>query len=206
MRQQDLLYPYSFEERKPLLRDGVLFIPKRYEHQGLVSEKKAPLFVEFCSGNGEWIIEKAMRHPEVYWVAVEKKFDRVRKIWAKMKNRNIQNLLIVAGEAEAYAQFYLAPESVDQIFINFPDPWPKGRHAKHRLIQPPFIEQLRVCMKPGAGLTLVTDDLPYRNQMESVVGEYLQPEKCEGEGYGTSYFHRLWLEKGKEIHYLHFKR
>lgn len=212
MRQQDLRYPYSFAERKPIFHNQVLFIPRHYSlHEEWKEELLAqdrPIFVEFCSGNGEWIINKALEYPDIQWVAVEKKFDRIRKIWVKKEQKGLKNLLIVAGEAETYAQFYLKEGSVDQIFVNFPDPWPKDRHAKHRLIQTPFMDTLAHCMKQSAIFTLVTDDVPYRDQVIDVLSEHplFSPQEVNHEGYGSSYFHRLWVEKGRDIHYIRYQR
>lgn len=214
MKQQDLRYPHSFKERRPIFQDQVLFVPRHYfaheEWQTPIFADEKPLFVEYCSGNGEWIIDKAKKFPEVNWVAVEKKFDRVRKIWVKAKNQGIKNLVVVAGEAESYTQFYLKTESVDQVFVNFPDPWPKDRHAKHRIIQPAFIQMVTRSLKQGALVTLVTDDTPYKEQMVDVMEKSGFFESTSDgpnlEEYGSSYFHRLWVEKGKEIYYLKFKK
>jgi tRNA (guanine-N7-)-methyltransferase len=214
MKQQDLHYPHSFKERKPVFLDQVLFVPRHYfsheEWQIPIFLDNRPLYIEYCSGNGEWIIDKAKAFPNVNWVAVEKKFDRVRKIWVKAKNQGIKNLVVVAGEAETYAKFYLKPESVDRVFVNFPDPWPKDRHAKHRIIQTSFIQMVSNSLKPDALVTLVTDDTDYKEQMTDVMEKSalfsLSDDGPSLEEYGSSYFHRLWVSKGKEIHYLKFKK
>ena len=67
-----------------------------------------PLRIEYCSGNGAWIAEKAMLHPEINWVAVEKKFSRAKKIGAKAKKLNLRNLLVIYGEAYIASCLYFS--------------------------------------------------------------------------------------------------
>ena len=89
--------------------------------------------------------------------------------------------------------------------MNFPDPWPKERHAKHRLIQSSFQKELYRTVKKGGSVTLVTDSTPYLEQMEREMGEWA-PKKEDFTNYGGSYFKRLWLSMGLEIHYLCYER
>ena len=113
----------------------------------------------------------------------------------------------VYGEAHHTIQKFLPHESVDKIFINFPDPWPKRRHAKYRLVQTPFIEQMKRILKTGGEVCIVTDDQPYSDQIMKLMLKAFTPKHAaphyltELEGYGTSYFEDLWREKKKEIRY-----
>lgn len=222
MKPTDLKFPFKWEERSPLIRDGVLFIPWHYfSHDSWVHPgwddpalfgKKGPISVEFCSGNGTWIAEKARENPDWLWIAVERRFDRVRKIWSKKKNYSLSNLIVVAGQAEDFIEHYLKEDSVDAVYINFPDPWPKNKHAKNRLLQKPFAEKLARVVKKGGDACFVTDDAPYCQQMIAVMRETvgwtsLHPDPfyiTQLEGYGASYFDDLWRAKGREIHYLQF--
>lgn len=217
MRAKDLRYPYSWEERRPALHQRVFFVPPHYQkHDGTLLppfEEGRAVFIEYCSGNGAWVLEKA-REKNAFWLAVEKKFDRVSKVWAKMQNLNLDNLIIVCGEALTFSQNYLPASSIDGIFINFPDPWPKAKHAKNRLIQPPFVAELARILKPGAAMMLVTDDPPYAQQViekmqenRAFVAAFAPPHfVTDWKDYGTSYFDSLWRAKGKTIHYILFKK
>ncbi len=200
------------------MQDGVLYIPSFYsEHEKwsfpgfeTIFGRSAPVFVEYCSGHGDWVIQKALAQPDACWIAVEKRFDRVRRIWAKMHNFNVPNLLIVCGEAQVFSRFYLPAQSVDGFFINFPDPWPKNKHAKHRLVQQPFLDDLIRAGKSGAEVAIATDDLPYAQQAVEVFQTPWQsrlpaPHYTTGvESYGSSWFERLWKELGRTIYYLQF--
>jgi len=215
--QSKLLYPHPWEERKPALSQGVLFIPKHYTAHGL----QEPLFpsqreicIEYCSGNGAWVLNKAKAYPECYWVAVEQKFERAQKIWRKKEKEQMNNLLIVCGEALTFTKYYLPESCISQVYLNFPDPWPKTKHAKNRLVQKPFVEELARVVKQEGKTTFVTDDEPYAEQMvrEMCASSFWRstfPDPffvLEWPEYGTSYFDALWREKGRAIRYMNFER
>jgi len=222
MKRDKLHFPYKWEERKPQISEGVFFIPDHYySHEkwtfpswATIFGNNSPVHIEYGSGNGMWVLEKALAS-SVNWVAVEYRFDRVQKIWSKMKHLNIKNLFIICGEAQTFTKKYLPNSSIDQIFVNFPDPWPKSRHAKHRLFQSCFIRELLRILKPMGTLTAVTDDATYGEQIHSKMlsassweSTFPAPHfitEWEG-GYGSSYFDTLWRQKGKLIRYFQFKK
>lgn len=206
---KELIIPFSWEERRvEQIEPHFLFIPSQISHL----ENRQVFFdlpatnIEFCSGTGDWIVEKAKANPATGWIAVEKKFERAKKIWQKLKKKNLSNLMVVCSDASDFIKFY--SPSANHIFVNFPDPWPKRRHEKHRLIQVPFLKDLQSIEVQRA--TCVTDDQPYALQM---LQEF---EKCsewqldfhinEWPEYGNSYFESLWKKKGRLIHYLSFVR
>ena len=174
MKPKDLPYPFSWKERCPLLIDSIFYVPKYYfKHDSSLFPKLSsyfensnPVHVEYCSGNGEWIIQKALKHPEINWIAIEYQFKRVRKIFSKSQNYKIQNLLIISGEALTFSKEYLLNDSIDAVYVNFPDPWPKERHAKNRLIQAQFINELKRILKDKGTVTFATDNLPYLSQIQ----------------------------------------
>ncbi|MGM0440777.1 MAG: tRNA (guanosine(46)-N7)-methyltransferase TrmB [Chlamydiota bacterium] len=224
MKPKNLAPPFSWEDRQVLLGDSVLFVPdylsdyEDYDFPGWESPQvfgnDNPVFVEFCSGNGAWIAQQAQNNPDKNWVAVEKRFDRVRKIWSKAKNLELSNLFTVCGDARLFVNYYIEDGSVTGVFVNFPDPWPKERHAKHRLIQSEFVKECARIIKPGGFIMLVTDDKPYSQQMlEVLVGNddfrpcYPDPYYITDlEDYGSSFFNELWQTKGRTIHYIKFER
>ena len=226
MKAKDFKCPFTWSERRPLFSDRVLLVPEYYDRHAeewsfpgwedplFFGREGAPVYIEYCSGNGAWIIEKARRHPEQNWIAVEKRFDRVRKIWARAKKFQLNNLIVVDGEAQPFTKYYLPEASVDGVYVNFPDPWPKERHAKHRLLQEPFVSDMARILKKGASAVFVTDDEPYCQQIISVMLEngawdsvipdpYFTTEWCD---YGTSFFDELWRTKGRHIRYMQFNK
>lgn len=222
MKPKHLKPPLTWVERRPLIQGRILFVPHYYDrhHEWSfpgwespeVFGRKAPIEAEYCSGNGHWIVEKARAHPERNWVAVERQFDRVRKIWSKMHNLALSNLFIVCGEALAFTQFYVPDHSFAAIYINFPDPWPKERHAKNRLLQEPFITEMTRVSVVGAKATIVTDHFEYAAQISKAMLANQDWDPCfptpyfvtEWEDYGTSYFEALWREQGLKIYYMQY--
>ena len=220
MRPKDLKFPFTWNERKPTFYQGVLIIPQYYDshhlwkdEMGLLLKKKS-IHIEYCSGNGDWVLEKAIQNPSQFWVAVEMQFKRVKKIWSKMRNRGIENLLIVCGEGLTFTRHYLQSGIATEAFINFPDPWPKDRHAKHRIIQQPFVEELARILKKEGTATYATDDADYSRQMidemtshQSWKSRLPKPYFIQDwEDYGSSWFENLLREKGQNFYYMQFEK
>ncbi len=195
------------------LEEGNNFAFPGWSDQSLFGNQN-PLRIEYCSGNGSWIVDKAINHPEINWVAIEKKFSRASKIGSKAHKLHLNNLIVVYGEAFAVSSLYFPNECCEGAYINFPDPWPKRRHAKNRLIQPKFLDQVCRLLKKEALFTLVTDDPDYSKQMLEEMARHAGFEShlpspyyiTELQGYGSSYFEELWREKGKVIRYHQFKK
>lgn len=173
-----------------------------------------PVFVEYCSGNGAWINERAKATPEINWIAVERDFSRVRKIVNKRNRASIPNLYVIAGEAQMASDLLFPRHSIEEVYINFPDPWPKRRHAKNRLLNPTFFQTLSERLCKGGKLLIATDDLPYSTEC---IGHLLAEPQFEPldphphriplpEDYGSSFFESLWRSKGLELHFHRFQR
>lgn len=222
MKPSDLKAPFTWNARKVILDDRILYAPTRCEtyddfvmppwNSPELFGNDQPIHIEYCSGNGAWIAAKAAAFPHINWVAVEKKFMRVRKIWSKIKNLQLPNLIAVCAEAFGVTRRYFPPASVASASINFPDPWPKRRHAKNRLIQPRFVDEMARILKPGGDFTLVTDDPDYSSRMiaemrnhKSFCSRFSDPFYItDMPGYGDSFFDSLWRSQGKLIRYHQF--
>lgn len=224
MKPKDLKPPTHWDDRRVMVQDRVWYVPEcaqenesyvfpGWGHTDFFGNDK-PVVVEYCSGNGTWIAGKALTQPEYNWVGVEIRFDRVRKIWSKIQNGKLANLLVLCGEARAATQRYFPSATVDQIFVNFPDPWPKKRHAKHRLFTPAFIDEMARVLKPDGTIFVVTDDPVYSEALLSeflihpgYLSVYAAPYYVtDVPGYGASFFDTLWREKGRVIRYHQFRK
>lgn len=224
MKPENLKSPFTWLERHIVIEDRVWYVPDQYDdfasfsfpgwHHPHTFDQEKPICLEYCSGNGAWIAAKAQAHSQYNWVAVERKFERVRKIWSKIKNHHLNNLLAVCGEGLRTTQHYIPTNSVHAVYINFPDPWPKTRHAKHRLVQVPFVEEICRILQPDGVLTLVTDDEAYSQIMIHVMHQVPGFQSLFGAPYyvedyphyGTSYFEDLWRQQGKAIRYHAFRK
>lgn len=224
MKPEALKNPYVKGNPTIHIADRVFFVPERMEDYRsfafpgwkdvAIFGTDQPVKIEFCSGNGTWIARRAQLDPQSNWVAVEKKFIRARKIWAKIKNQTLPNLFVICGEAHTVSTHYFLPNSVSEVFINFPDPWPKRRHAYLRLVKEPFVKELARILKPNGLLTLVTDDPDYSQQMIHELHKEASFTACYPDpfyitnypDYGSSSFDELWRSQGKAIRYHLFKK
>lgn len=225
MKPKNFTVPFAWNDRRVVIHDRVWYIPQitsestpPFEFQGWGQsdffENNLPVHVEYCSGNGAWIAAKAAMNPMINWVAVERKFARVRKIWGKIKSLGLSNLIVVCGEACYATKNFFPSNSVQQIYINFPDPWPKRHHAKNRLIQPEFVEEMSRILTDKGKLTVVTDDKNFSSwtikileSNEHISSAFPEPFYVnEMQDYGTSYFDQLWREKGRSILYHQYQR
>ncbi|HSX38883.1 MAG TPA: tRNA (guanine(46)-N(7))-methyltransferase TrmB [Chlamydiales bacterium] len=221
-KPSDLKIPFIWEERRPIMLDHFLYVPEHYDRHPAWSAipwedpsifgSSRPVFLEYCSGNGQWICERAKKHPEMNWVALELRFDRARKIWLRMYRDHLPNLFIMCGEARILTRYYIPKKSLSKVFVNFPDPWPKLRHAKHRLIQISFLKEMGKAMLPQAEAHFVTDDAVYAAQMlrelrnsPEWIPKLADPHYVlNPPDYGDSFFSDLWKKKGHNIYFIPF--
>ncbi len=121
----------------------------------LSSERK--IYVEIGCGKGNFIIQNAIKYPDVDFVAVEKVADVVLLAAEKAKNNELKNLKFMLCDATELVE-KLGEKSVDLIYLNFSDPWPKSRHYKRRLTYKSFLNIYRTILKDGAAVFFKTDN------------------------------------------------
>lgn len=126
------------------------------------------LEVELGSGDGSFLVAWARRHPDHNFLGVERLLGRIRKIDRKAQRAGVSNLRGLRIEA-SYCLEYLLPEgSVAALHVYFPDPWPKRRHHKNRLINPRFAELAHRALGPAGVVHLRTDNAEYFARMREV--------------------------------------
>ena len=167
--------------------------------------RTAPLLVEIGFGNGDALVAFAQRHPDWDCLGIEVYDAGVGALLKSIAERELANVGIVHGDAVPVLERRLAEASVDRFHIFFPDPWPKARHHKRRLIQPAFVELLTSRLKPAGVLHLATDWAPYAEHMIEVLAaqDRLQPTapgqaraatrfEARGERLGHDVFDLAW--------------
>jgi tRNA (guanine-N7-)-methyltransferase len=218
MKPKDLKAAFTWEERRPMIVDRIFHVPNHYDRHDefyfpgwddhSLFGNRNPVCIEYCAGNGAWIVDRAKRFPELNWAAVEMRYDRVRKIWSKIKNEKLSNLIVVCGEAWTFTRHYVEDRSIEEAYINFPDPWPKEKHEKHRLMKPRFLDELARVLKLGKKVTFVSDDPEYVGQTLNVFNAHPSFNSyallTDFPEYGASWFENLWRGKGKKIQYAQF--
>lgn len=127
-------------------------------------EKTAPFNVEIGIGNGEFISAFAKRHPEQNYLGFEvmkRIFDRAIR---KVRTAEVKNAKIIHFDATFFISLF-KDGSVDNFYVNFPDPWPKKKHNKRRLLKTSFIEILTSKLKKGGSLYMATDQIDYAEEI-----------------------------------------
>lgn len=130
--------------------------------------RPAPVLLEIGSGMGETTAQLAAAAPEVNYVAVEVYDAGLGQLMLRAEKLGIDNLRLLHGDAVDLLTEHVAAESLSGVRIFFPDPWPKKRHHKRRLIQPPFVRLVASRIAPGGMLHLATDWAHYAAQMLEV--------------------------------------
>lgn len=118
------------------------------------------VWLEIGFGGGEHMAGQAERSPDVLIIGVEPFLNGVASAVRHVDDRGLTNVRIHQGDAREVAT-RLPDACLDRVFILFPDPWPKSRHHKRRLVQPDFIVELARLLKPGGGLRFATDWAEY---------------------------------------------
>ncbi len=128
-----------------------------------------PVYLEIGFGNGETLAEIAARHPEHNYLGVEVHGPGVGHLLLEIERRGLSNLRLVRQDAVDLLDSGLAPASLAGVYLLFPDPWPKKRHHKRRLLNPEFVTRLARVIRPAGLFHAATDWEPYALQMLEVL-------------------------------------
>jgi tRNA (guanine-N7-)-methyltransferase len=154
------LWPfYGIDIPGPLLQPSDLF------------GRQAPLVLEIGSGMGDATIEMAAADPDRDYLAVEVFPPGLGNLLANVESRSLPNVRVASGDALELLRHMVSPDSLDAVHIFFPDPWPKARHHKRRLIQPGNVALLRSRLCSGGILHCATDWEHYAAQMVDALEE-----------------------------------
>lgn len=129
-----------------------------------------PLEVELGAGDGSFLVAYAQAHPERHFLGIERLLGRLQKIERKARQAGLANLRAIRIESSYLLQYLLPEHSVSALHIYFPDPWPKRKHRRHRLINEGFPSLAQRVLTQRGELFLRTDDADYFSQMRAVMG------------------------------------
>jgi tRNA (guanine-N7-)-methyltransferase len=171
-----------------------------------------PLVVELGFGRGEFLLGLAEASPEQAHVGVELSFKRSVKMARRLARGPLRNVRLVQGRAEQVVEEALPDASVACFWINFPDPWPKKRHARRRLIQPELVAGLVRRLAPGGSLRVATDDASYALWIDAVLRglpelenrHAPQPFLREEAGRTQTAYEVEWRALGRPLHFFHY--
>jgi tRNA (guanine-N7-)-methyltransferase len=129
---------------------------------------RQPVEVELGCGDASFLVDYAKLHPERNFIGVERLLGRLRKLDRKGRRAGLANLRGVRIESSYFLAYLLPPHSVSALHVYFPDPWPKKRHHKKRLVNEQFPKIAGAALAPGGVVYLRTDDEDYFAQMTGV--------------------------------------
>jgi tRNA (guanine-N7-)-methyltransferase len=130
--------------------------------------RRAPRILEIGCGMGETTVSIAAAHPECDYIGIEVHTPGVGSLLKQIDELRLTNVRVIQHDAVAVLEKMIPPSSLDGRHIFFPDPWPKNRQQKRRLIQAPFISLATSRLKPGAYLHAATDWQEYAEQILAV--------------------------------------
>jgi tRNA (guanine-N7-)-methyltransferase len=145
--------------------------------------RNAPLVLEIGFGNGESLVALAAAHPAQDHLGLEVHPPGVGHLLLRCDTERLRNVRVICDDAVQVLQRRVPDASLDQVLLYFPDPWPKKRHHKRRIVQPEFIALLARKLKSGGVLRMASDWQPYAEHMLATVGgcDLLRNESATGD-------------------------
>ncbi|MGI8458713.1 MAG: tRNA (guanosine(46)-N7)-methyltransferase TrmB [Propionibacteriaceae bacterium] len=134
--------------------------------------RNAPLVVEIGPGVGDSLVAMAAARPEVDVLAIEVWEPAVARILGSLARDGVANVRLLAADAVPALTVLIAPGSVAELWVFFPDPWPKTRHHKRRLVDAAFADLAADRLQPGGLWRLATDWAPYAEQMRAALDDH----------------------------------
>jgi tRNA (guanine-N7-)-methyltransferase len=144
--------------------------------------RRAPRVVEIGFGNGEHLVALATAHPDRDYLGIEVHRPGAGRLLLALDQTGTRNVRVICEDAVQVFDKQIPPDALDEVLILFPDPWPKKRHHKRRLIQAPFVELIASRLAPGGVLRLATDWQPYAEQMLEVLSASQALRNTEPQG------------------------
>lgn len=162
--------------------------------------RRAPLEIEIGAGRGDFILGYAAAHPERNFVAVELSGTISRLLAVRCGRSGLANVRVARMDARTLVNLMLPDASVSAFHIYFPDPWPKERHAKHRLFTPFFVRNLLRALEPAGHVYAASDVQGWAEEMFSMLeAEGFVRVRREAPGATLSGFARKYLAQGKKV-------
>ena len=176
-------------------------------------ERAARIVLELGFGRGELLLELAEQNPARIYVGVEISRKRVEKVARRAEKRVLENVWLLHAPAEYALERALPAGCVDECWINCPDPWPKKRHWRRRLVQAPLLELLARALGPGALLHVATDHEGYRDWIAEVMAAqrsflnlHAMPWSESRPDRRETAYEAEWRAEGRALAYFDYRR
>ncbi len=173
-----------------------------------------PLKLEIGFGMGNFLIEMAAKEPTSNFIGIDFYHKGIRKLMTRIKNLQLKNIRVVYGDIRSKIPILFEDRELNTVYINFPDPWPKKRHTKRRLIKPEFIKQLAKKLNLEGKTYLATDSETYAHEMlEYFNAETLLQNLDSKQGFleeridlPKTKYEKNFINAGEKIFYLEYMR
>ncbi len=149
-------------------RYGIAFSEAALDYSAAFG-RSAPVILEIGCGMGETTARIAAALPDKNFIGVEVHSPGVGALLKLIEQQQLTNLRVIRHDAVEVVEHMLAPQSLAGVHLFFPDPWPKARHHKRRIVQPAFVKLLATRLAPGGYLHFATDWEPYAESMLEVL-------------------------------------
>lgn len=167
-----------------------------------------PLYLEIGTGKGDFILNMAKNNPDAHFIGIEKSITCLAITAKKIVNEDIKNVLLIADDVNKVFA-YLPQGSIDKLFLNFSDPWPKKRHEKRRLTYKTFLDEYKKILKSNGEIIMKTDNIDLFNySIESFTsnGFILEHVNFDYDGLDTNdvmtEYERFFRDEGTKINKL----
>lgn len=131
--------------------------------------RSVPRLIEIGFGNGETLVQQAVENPDVDFIGIEVHEPGVGHCLLKARDADIRNLRVIVHDAIDVLTYQVPPGSLARVNLYFPDPWPKKRHHKRRIVQPTFLNLVADRLEPGGKLNIATDWANYAEHIDEVL-------------------------------------
>ncbi len=168
----------------------------------------APLHLEVGFGDGRFTLRRALENPTESFVGLEISSASLQRGWKKIRNHDLRNVRLIKLGAQFAVQHLFAPQSLSSIVVNFPDPWPKEKHEKNRLLQDSFFKLAASRLKPGGSINLATDHpeyLAFARAQSQLSGLYDLLEPSPPQAVFETKYALKWKDQGKPLYYQVFR-
>lgn len=171
-----------------------------------------PLVFDIGFGNGNFLLDMAVRHPEWNFIGMDFYHKGIRRLFMRLDRHQLTNIRIVYGDAREKVPFLFREGELSDVYINFPDPWPKKRHHKRRLVKPDMVRSLTGKLQAEGRLRVATDFEPYAMEILEILSaepglRNVHPAPGythQREDTPRSKYEKNFLKAGKTIYYFDF--
>ncbi|MDZ7748299.1 MAG: tRNA (guanosine(46)-N7)-methyltransferase TrmB [Halofilum sp. (in: g-proteobacteria)] len=171
--------------------------------------RAAPVWLEIGFGNGDALRQVAASHPELNCVGIEVHRPGIGHLLRRLADDGLDNVRVIRDDAAEILRDHVADAALARVLVLFPDPWPKKRHHKRRLVQPAFVAEIARVLAPHGIVHLATDWDDYAEHMRAVLDA--EPALARTTGARTDYRPRTRFEargerRGHAVHDLVYRR